>query len=111
MGAGLVTWSPVVFEKTRSSPTARHWNLAWCGLDLSEAGAASATAWLLARGDRRAARSATVLATLLCADAWFDVCTAPAGRGLRVAIAEAALLELPLAAGSIWLSARLSADP
>jgi hypothetical protein len=110
IGAGLVTWSAVLGTTLPSTTTVRHWNLAWRGLDLGEAAAASATAWLLARRDRRATQSAAVLATLLCVDAWFDVSTAPAGRGLRIAIAEAALLELPLAAASTWLAARLSAE-
>ena len=110
IGAWLVPWSAILSATVPSTTTARHWNLAWTGLDLGEAAAASATAWLLVRRDRRAAQSAAVLATLLCVDAWFDVCTAPAGRGLRIAIAEAALLELPLAAASAWLSGRLSAQ-
>lgn len=108
IGAGLVPWSAILARRTPSTVTARHWNLAWGGLDFGEAAAASVTAWLLTRHDRRAAQSAAVLATLLSVDAWFDVCTAPAGRGVRIAIAEAALLELPLAAASAWLSARLS---
>lgn len=109
IGAWLVGWSAALATSVPPSARARHWNLAWSGLDLAEAAAASATAVLLARGERHAAQPAAVLAALLCIDAWFDVCTAPAGRGRRIAIAEAALLELPVAAASAWLSARLSA--
>lgn len=100
-------WSAVLAARGPSTTVARHWNLAWSGLDLGEAWAAGATAWLLVRRDRRAAQSAAVLAALLCADAWFDVCTAGRGRAVRVALAEAVLLELPIAAASAWLSTRI----
>ena len=107
IGAWLVPWSAILAARGPSTAVARHWNLAWSGLDLGEAWAAGATAWLLVRRDRRAAQSAAVLAALLCADAWLDVCTAGPGRAVRVALAEAALLELPIAAASAWLSARV----
>ncbi len=110
IGAWLVPWSAVLTATTPANATARHWNLAWGGLDLGEATAAAATAWLLAHRDRRAAQSAAALATLLCVDAWFDVVTAPAGRSFSVALAEALCLELPLAAASAWLSARLATE-
>lgn len=110
VGAGLVPWSAVLAAALPSTTTARHWNLAWYGLDLGEATAATTTAWMLARHDQRAAQSAAVLATLLCVDAWFDVCTASPGLGLAVAVAEAALLELPLAAAAAWTAAHLGAE-
>lgn len=110
IGAWLVPWSAVLAARGPSTTVARHWNLAWSGLDLGEAWAAGATAWLLVRRDRRAAQSAAVLAALLCADAWFDVCTAGRGRAARVALAEAVLLELPIAAASAWLSVRVPGD-
>lgn len=92
-----------------SNATVGHWSAAWCGLDLGEASAALATAWLTARGDRRAARTAMALAVLLCVDAWFDVCTAAPGLARAVAVAEAALLELPLAGATAWWSTRAEA--
>jgi hypothetical protein len=55
------------------------------------------TAWFAIRRDRRLAFPAASTATLLVADAWFDVCTAPAGQplafaliGMGVELAEAA---------------------
>ena len=47
-----------------------------------------ATAWLAIRRDRWLAVPAVSTATLLAADAWFDVCTAPAGRPLALALAD-----------------------
>ncbi len=66
------------------------------------------TAWLLRRGDPRAALTATAGAALLLADAWFDVCTAAPGPGRLVALAEAGLAEVPLAAAGVWLAVRLA---
>lgn len=108
VSAVLVPWSGVLAATLPETTAVRHWRLAWCGLDLGEAAAAAATAWLLARRDRRAATSATALATLLAVDAWFDVCTATPGRPFAIALAEAVLLELPLAAAAV-LAARLDA--
>lgn len=93
-----------------SSAAVGHWNVAWCGLDLGEACAALATAWLTARGDRRAARAAMALAVLLCVDAWFDVCSAAPGLARAVAVAEAVVLELPLAGATAWWSTRVEAQ-
>ena len=107
VGAWLVPWSAFLAATVPTTTAVGHWNVAWCGLDLGEASAALATAWLTARGDPRAARSAVVLAALLCVDAWFDVCTATPGPGRTVAVAEAILLELPLAAASAWWSSQL----
>ncbi len=40
-------------------------------------------------------------------DSWFDVCTAAPGRDVALAVAEAVLVELPLAAAALWLARRL----
>jgi hypothetical protein len=59
--------------------------------------AALATAALLARGDSRACLTAAAGGALLLTDAWFDVCTSAPGLDQRLAVAEAVLVELPLA--------------
>lgn len=105
----LVAWSAALAIKLPSAATAHHWAAAWVGLDLAEAAAAGSTAVLLARRDQRAALPAGVLATLLCTDAWFDVCTSGPGSAFAVATAEALCLELPLAAASAHLAWKLLA--
>jgi hypothetical protein len=85
-----------------------NWSLAWVGLDLAEAVAALLTAVLLTRGSPRAALPAVAGAALLLVDAWFDVCTSPPGLDRLLAVGEAALVELPLAAAAIWLAAALT---
>lgn len=74
-----------------------HWAVAWTGFDLMLAGALVATA---VGGFRRApwvAIAASVAATFLLCDAWFDVLTAVPGDQLAASIVEAVLVELPLA--------------
>ena len=62
--------------------------MAWTGPDVVMAAGLAATAWLGVRRDRRMAFPAASTATLLLVDAWFDVCTAPAGGPLVLALAD-----------------------
>jgi hypothetical protein len=87
-----------------------NWSVAWVGLDLAEAVAALLTAVLLTRGSPRACLPATAGAALLLADAWFDVCTSPPGLDRLLAVGEAVLVELPLAAAAIWLAVALTSS-
>jgi len=84
------------------------WPLAWMGLDLAEAVAALLTAVLLRRGSPRASLPAMAGAGVLFADAWFDVCTSPSGLPRWLAVGEAVLIELPLAAAAVWLAVTLT---
>jgi hypothetical protein len=97
---GLQLWLPEV-------TLAEHWALAWSGLDIATSATALATAVLLHAGDQRAALAASAGAALLLLDAWFDVCTAAAGTAYTLAVTEAVVLELPLAALAIALALRL----
>jgi hypothetical protein len=91
-----------------ASTVVPNWSLAWVGLDLAEAVAALLTALLLTRGSPRAGLPATAGAALLLADAWFDVCTSRPGLDRLLAVGEAVLVELPLAAAAIWLAVALT---
>lgn len=108
VGGFLVPWSVVLAKTLPDTAQVRRWSLAWAGLDGSEAVAALATSALLARGDRRAAIPAAAFGSLVLADAWFDVCTSAPGRDSVIAIAEAALVEVPLAAAAFWLATTLA---
>ncbi|KAA2254075.1 hypothetical protein F0L68_31180 [Solihabitans fulvus] len=100
----MVPWSVGLGFTLPATAQARHWNVAWVGLDLALALGLAATAWWGFRRDRRAATAATVTGTLALVDAWFDVCTAEAGGPLLLAVAMAVLGELPLAAACLWLA-------
>lgn|SRR4051794_4023825 len=110
VGGFLVPWSAVLAKTLPNSTQVRRWSTAWAGLDASEAAAALATSALLARGDRRAAVPAAAFGALVLADAWFDVTTSAPGRESAIAIAEAAVVEVPLAAAAFWLAAKLAAS-
>jgi hypothetical protein len=99
----LVPWAAYLADTLPSSVSARHWPLAWTGLDVAMAAGLGATAWLAIRRDRWLAVPAVSTATLLAVDAWFDVCTAPAGRPLALALAEMCV-ELAEAAACLALA-------
>jgi hypothetical protein len=108
VGLFLLPWSVVLGITLPASTFVPDWSLAWMGLDLAEAAAALLTAVLLRRGSPRAALTAMAGAGVLFADAWFDVCTSPAGLARWLAVGEALGLELPLAAAAIWLAVTLT---
>jgi hypothetical protein len=102
----LVPWAAYLALTLPASVSARHWPVAWTGLDVVMAAGLAATAWLAVRRDRRMALPAVSTATLLLADAWFDVCTAPAGRSLTLALAGMCV-EVAEAAGCLALTAEV----
>jgi hypothetical protein len=111
VGAFLLPWCAVLGATLPASAHVPNWSLAWVGLDLAEAVAALFTAVLLTRGSPRAGLSAAAGAALLLADAWFDLCTSPPGLDRLLAVVEAVLVELPLAAAAIWLAVALTRPP
>jgi hypothetical protein len=102
--AVLLLWAVYLALSLPASVSARHWPVAWTGLDVVIAAALAATAWLAVRRDRRMAFPAVSTATLLIVDAWFDVCTAPAGSPLVLALADMCV-EISVAAGCMGLTA------
>lgn len=110
VGGFLLPWIAVLATTLPATAQAQHWALAWTGLDGAEAVAALATAALIARGDRRASLPAAAGGTLLLIDAWFDVCTSAPGTAHAMALAEAALAEIPLAVAAWWLAIALTRE-
>lgn len=108
VGCFLLPWCVLLFMTLPATAHAEHWSLAWTGLDGAEAVAALATAALLTRSDPRAGLTAAAGGALLLTDAWFDVCTSAPGLDQCLAVAEAAFVELPLAAAAFWLAATLN---
>lgn len=85
-GAVLLPWSAYLAATLPPAVTARHWPLAWAGLDGAIAAGLGASAWLALCRDRRLGPVTAATATLMAADAWSDVCTSPAGRPLAMAL-------------------------
>jgi len=96
-GVALLPWSVYLLNSLPQTTVVSGWQIAWSGLDAMEAAALAGTGALLARGDDRYRLCAVAAATLLLADAWFDVVTATGAHGQAVAMAMAAGAELPTA--------------
>jgi hypothetical protein len=90
-GVVLVPWTVGLAIRLPHTAVARHWNVAWAGLDVALLTGLLLTSWLAVRRTAPAALPviATATATLGCADAWFDICTSGSGAPVRYALAEA----------------------
>jgi len=99
----LLPWAAYLAVSLPSSVSAKHWSMAWTGFDVAIAIGFGATAWFAIRLSRSVVFPAVATATLLVADAWFDVCTASAGRPLFEALADAGV-EVGEAIGCVALA-------
>jgi hypothetical protein len=103
LGAAMLPWTVYLAMTLPAHMHTRHYRLAWVGFDAMLVVVLLATAFLAARGNRLVGLLATVTATMLVVDAWFDVTTS--GRAdLPAAILSALLIELPLAAVCGWIA-------
>jgi hypothetical protein len=93
----LFPWVVLLAVLLPSTHQSAHWDVAWAGFDVMLALlllTVAITAW---RRSPWLEGAATATATLLFADAWFDVLTASTRTEFVAALTEAALVELPLA--------------
>jgi len=88
----------------------RHWGIAWAGFDAGLAAALALTGFAALRHAAWLDQAAVATATLLAADAWFDVLTSQGAAAFALAITEALAIDLPLALLCIWV-ARAPATP
>jgi len=93
----LVPWVVLLVFALPSEHRAAHWDIAWAGFDVALALLLLMVAVAARRRSPRLEGAATATATLLFVDAWFDVLTSSTRAELMVSVAEAALVELPLA--------------
>src|ERR1700728_1294146 len=73
----LVPWAAYLALSLPASVSARHWPVAWAGLDVVMAVGLAATAWLAVRRDRRMTFPAVSTAPLSLGGARFGLSTAP----------------------------------
>jgi hypothetical protein len=92
----LIGWIVLLGLTLPKRYDAAHWNLAWVGFDVALLIGLAATAWAAWRRRVVIVIFATITATLMCADAWFDITTARS-TDLAVSIAQAVFVELPFA--------------
>jgi len=83
------------------------WRGAWVGFDVALFCTFAVTAWAAWRGRQLLIMCLLVLATLLLADAWFDVTLDVRTSGFMFSLLSALLIELPLAVIAILGARRL----
>src|SRR5271170_8366054 len=103
----LAAWIGVLAVTLPRYYRAGDWRGAWVGFDLAELAAFAATAWAAWRGRQVLIMCLLVLATLLFADAWFDVTLDVRTSGFLVSLLSALLIEIPLAVAAILAARRL----
>jgi len=97
-GIVLVPWMVFLVSTLPSTQAAAHWDIAWGGFDIGLALLLLGVAVAAWRRSPWLEGIATAGAALLLVDAWFDILTSSTNVELSVAIVEAVLVELPLAA-------------
>jgi hypothetical protein len=85
-----------------------HYRAAWVGFDVFLVLAIVRTAYMAFRVDPRIQISATVTATMLFLDAWFDIMTSGSRSQVLQAVVLAALVEIPAALFTMSLARRVS---
>jgi hypothetical protein len=103
----LVPWIIFLALTLPHRYVASHWTLTWVGFDLALLLSLAATSVLAWRGRQVMIVACFITATLLVCDAWFDVTTSSTWRDAAFSIADAALVELPLAALLVWVGFKL----
>jgi hypothetical protein len=96
--AGLLPWTLWLTFTLPSRHVTEHYDVAWVVFDCALFCAFAATAWCIVKESEWLVPFAAVTGTMLVCDAWFDVMTSIGTDDSLVAILEAILAELPLAA-------------
>jgi len=107
VAAGLIAWTVFLALSLPKENLEHHFRLTWTGFDLIEVLAICLTAYWAFRLDTRVVYPATVVATLLVADAWFDITTSATAADAIQALILAVAVELPAAAFSLYLAHRV----
>jgi hypothetical protein len=105
---GLAPWTAWLASSLPCRYFSEHWNVAWAGFDTALAVTLALTGVAALRRAAWLDRAAISAATLLVADAWFDVVTSRGATALALATAEAVAVELPVALLCIWVATRAS---
>lgn len=93
----LVPWIGWLAVSLPCRYLSRHWGIAWAGYDTALATLLALTCVGALRRAPWLDRAAIATATLLAADAWFDVVTSTGALAQAIATLEAIAVELPVA--------------
>jgi hypothetical protein len=106
VGIGLLPWAVWLSASLHPEHVSARWDLAWSGFDVGLAACFCATAFAAYRRSPWVGAFAAATGTLLLTDAWFDVLLESHGSELQVAISEAVVFEIPVAAVCFWIAQR-----
>jgi hypothetical protein len=107
VAVGLIVWTVFLALSLPKENLEHHYRLTWTGFDLILVLAIYLTAHRAFRLDTRVVYPATVVATLLVADAWFDITTSTTAEAAAQALILALVVELPAAAFSLYVAHRV----
>jgi hypothetical protein len=93
----LAGWIVVLAAKLPHHFNTHHWRALWVNFDVILLAAFAATAWATWRKRQILILLLMLTGTMLCCDAWFDVGTSLATKGMWISAASAIFAELPLA--------------
>jgi hypothetical protein len=103
----LAVWIVALGVTLPARETVDQWRLAWIGLDVAELVSFAVLAWAVLRTRHLAIPAALIAGTLLLCDAWFDVVLSWNTGERWEAIADALIVEVPLAMWLWWIARRL----
>jgi hypothetical protein len=98
----LVPWIVWLLRSLPCRYLSQHWGVAWAGFDVALAVGLALTGLATYRRAAWLDRAAVATATLLAADAWFDVVTSRGVAAVALSTLEAVAVELPAAALCLW---------
>jgi nitrate/nitrite transporter NarK len=107
VAVGLIVWTVFLALSLPKENLEHHYRLTRTGFDLILVLAIYLTAHRAFRLDARVIYPATVVATLLVADAWFDITTSTSAADATQALILALFVELPAAAFSLYVAHRV----
>jgi hypothetical protein len=100
----LVPWIAWLASSLPCRYLSQHWGIAWAGFDTALAATLALTCVAALRRAPWLDRAAVAAATLLAADAWFDVVTSRGAAAVALATSEAVAVELPFALLCLWVA-------
>jgi hypothetical protein len=93
----LAGWIVVLAATLPHHFNTHHWRALWVNFDVILLAAFAATAWATWRKRQILILLLMLTGTMLCCDAWFDVGSSLATKGMWISVASAVFAELPLA--------------
>jgi len=106
----LAPWTACLASSLPCRYLSQHWNVGGAGFDTAGAATLALTGVDALHHAPWLDRAAVAAATLLAADAWFDIVTSHGATAVALATAEAVAVELPVAFLCVWVAQRSTTE-